>query len=155
MRAGGRRPLLDDGEGRAGEQACARLVALHDSCGRLGRCFSAGCPRAEQPPWALRALRPPCWVQVKNVERIELGRYTMETWYFSPFPPEFRECKVRPRLLLAAAGRLRAPAPAAGAVRAVKEGRSRGPACSSVLWQPHGLHHTASGLPALQAPTPS
>ena len=33
-------------------------------------------------------------VQVKNVERIELGRYEMETWYFSPLPPQFKECKV-------------------------------------------------------------
>ena len=33
-------------------------------------------------------------LQVKNVERIELGRYEMETWYFSPLPPEFKDCKV-------------------------------------------------------------
>ncbi len=26
--------------------------------------------------------------KVKNVETIELGRHRMETWYFSPFPPE-------------------------------------------------------------------
>jgi histone acetyltransferase MYST1 len=32
--------------------------------------------------------------QVKNVEVIELGRHEMETWYFSPFPPEFKDCKV-------------------------------------------------------------
>ena len=36
-------------------------------------------------------------VQVKNVERIELGRYEMETWYFSPLPPQFKECKVGTR----------------------------------------------------------
>jgi histone acetyltransferase MYST1 len=35
------------------------------------------------------------FTKVKNVERIELGRYEMETWYFSPLPPEYKECKVR------------------------------------------------------------
>lgn len=29
------------------------------------------------------------FTKVKNVEKIELGRYEMETWYFSPLPPEF------------------------------------------------------------------
>lgn len=33
-------------------------------------------------------------LQVKNIEKIELGRYEMETWYYSPFPPEYRDCKV-------------------------------------------------------------
>ena len=32
--------------------------------------------------------------QVKNIERIELGKYEMETWYFSPLPAEFKDCKV-------------------------------------------------------------
>ena len=32
--------------------------------------------------------------KVKNIEEIELGQFEMETWYFSPFPPEFRDCKV-------------------------------------------------------------
>jgi hypothetical protein len=27
--------------------------------------------------------------KVKNVEMIELGKHRMETWYFSPYPPEF------------------------------------------------------------------
>ena len=27
--------------------------------------------------------------KVKNVEMIELGRHRMETWYFSPYPPEY------------------------------------------------------------------
>ena len=27
--------------------------------------------------------------KVKNVEQIELGRHTMDVWYFSPLPPEF------------------------------------------------------------------
>ena len=35
------------------------------------------------------------FTKVKNIERIELGRYDMETWYFSPFPEEFKDCKVR------------------------------------------------------------
>ena len=35
------------------------------------------------------------FTKVKNIERIELGRYEMETWYFSPFPEEFKECTVR------------------------------------------------------------
>ena len=35
------------------------------------------------------------FTKVKNIERIELGRYEMETWYFSPFPPEFKDAKVR------------------------------------------------------------
>lgn len=34
---------------------------------------------------------------MKNIEKIELGRYEMETWYYSPFPPEYRDCKVRKR----------------------------------------------------------
>ena len=34
------------------------------------------------------------FTKVKNIEKIELGRFEMETWYFSPFPIEFRDCKV-------------------------------------------------------------
>jgi hypothetical protein len=34
--------------------------------------------------------------QVKNIDQIELGRHVMDTWYFSPFPPEFKDCKVWP-----------------------------------------------------------
>ncbi|KAL6778168.1 hypothetical protein ACKKBG_A17185 [Auxenochlorella protothecoides x Auxenochlorella symbiontica] len=33
------------------------------------------------------------FTKVKNIADIELGKYEMETWYFSPFPPEYRECK--------------------------------------------------------------
>jgi histone acetyltransferase MYST1 len=33
------------------------------------------------------------FTKVKNVERIELGRYEMETWYFSPLPPEAAAAK--------------------------------------------------------------
>ncbi|XP_077253811.1 putative MYST-like histone acetyltransferase 1 isoform X3 [Tasmannia lanceolata] len=29
--------------------------------------------------------------KVKNIATIELGRYEIETWYFSPFPPEYND----------------------------------------------------------------
>ena len=31
--------------------------------------------------------------KVKNVDRIELGQYQMETWYFCPLPPEYNNTK--------------------------------------------------------------
>ncbi|XP_022773197.1 putative MYST-like histone acetyltransferase 1 isoform X3 [Durio zibethinus] len=31
------------------------------------------------------------FTKVKNIATIELGRYEIETWYFSPFPPEYNE----------------------------------------------------------------
>ncbi|KAK9810626.1 hypothetical protein WJX73_005768 [Symbiochloris irregularis] len=34
------------------------------------------------------------FTKVKNVEQIELGRHLMDTWYFSPLPPEYKDCKV-------------------------------------------------------------
>eukprot|EP00871_Galdieria_phlegrea_P004369 jgi/Galph1/4933/GphlegSOOS_G3504.1 len=30
--------------------------------------------------------------KVKNVDRIVLGKYVMETWYYSPLPPEYNHC---------------------------------------------------------------
>lgn len=33
------------------------------------------------------------FTKVKNVEVIELGKYQMETWYFSPLPDEYKDCK--------------------------------------------------------------
>ncbi|KDD73860.1 MOZ/SAS family protein [Helicosporidium sp. ATCC 50920] len=33
------------------------------------------------------------FTKVKNIESIELGRFVMETWYFSPLPPAYRECR--------------------------------------------------------------
>lgn len=36
------------------------------------------------------------FTKVKNIEEIELGKHEMETWYFSPFPPEYKDTKVRP-----------------------------------------------------------
>ncbi|KAL8482028.1 hypothetical protein ACS0TY_028256 [Phlomoides rotata] len=32
------------------------------------------------------------FTKVKNIATIELGRYGIETWYFSPFPPEYNDC---------------------------------------------------------------
>lgn len=29
---------------------------------------------------------------MRNILKLELGKYEMETWYFSPFPPEFADC---------------------------------------------------------------
>jgi len=31
--------------------------------------------------------------KVKNIDRIEMGRYEVDTWYYSPFPQEFRNCE--------------------------------------------------------------
>lgn len=33
--------------------------------------------------------------RVKTVEMIELGRYEIETWYYSPLPVPYQNCKVR------------------------------------------------------------
>ena len=32
------------------------------------------------------------FTKVKNIQFIELGKFEMETWYFSPFPPEYNNC---------------------------------------------------------------
>ncbi|KAL0314244.1 UNVERIFIED_CONTAM: Histone acetyltransferase of the MYST family 1 [Sesamum angustifolium] len=32
------------------------------------------------------------FTKVKNIATIELGRYEIDTWYFSPFPPEYHDC---------------------------------------------------------------
>jgi len=32
------------------------------------------------------------FTKVKNIHSIELGKYEMETWYFSPFPKEYNNC---------------------------------------------------------------
>jgi histone acetyltransferase MYST1 len=32
------------------------------------------------------------FTKVKNISTIELGKYEIETWYFSPFPPEYNDC---------------------------------------------------------------
>ncbi|CAG9466201.1 unnamed protein product [Pedinophyceae sp. YPF-701] len=33
------------------------------------------------------------FTKVKNVSRVELGRHEMDTWYFSPLPPEYHNCR--------------------------------------------------------------
>ncbi|CAL5225365.1 g8169 [Coccomyxa viridis] len=33
------------------------------------------------------------FTKVKNVDSVELGQYQMETWYFSPLPAEYNNCK--------------------------------------------------------------
>ena len=30
--------------------------------------------------------------KVKNINTIEIGRYEVDTWYFSPYPEEFAKC---------------------------------------------------------------
>ncbi|KAL8167029.1 hypothetical protein V2J09_008528 [Rumex salicifolius] len=32
------------------------------------------------------------FTKVKNIATVELGRYEIDTWYFSPFPPEYNDC---------------------------------------------------------------
>ncbi len=32
------------------------------------------------------------FTKVRNILKIELGRHEMDTWYFSPFPPEYKDC---------------------------------------------------------------
>ncbi|CAI0395855.1 unnamed protein product [Linum tenue] len=32
------------------------------------------------------------FTKVKNIATMELGKYEIETWYFSPFPPEYNDC---------------------------------------------------------------
>ncbi|XP_010245867.1 PREDICTED: histone acetyltransferase of the MYST family 1-like isoform X2 [Nelumbo nucifera] len=32
------------------------------------------------------------FTKVKNIATIELGKHEIETWYFSPFPPEYSDC---------------------------------------------------------------
>lgn len=31
------------------------------------------------------------FTKVKNIAKIELGRYEIDTWYFSPFPSEYND----------------------------------------------------------------
>lgn len=47
---------------------------------------------ADFDPNALREHEE--FTKVKNIEKIELGRHEMDTWYFSPFPPEYNGCHV-------------------------------------------------------------
>lgn len=31
--------------------------------------------------------------KVKKINKIRLGKYQIETWYYSPFPPEYDDCE--------------------------------------------------------------
>eukprot|EP00878_Enallax_costatus_P002084 GHUV01002251.1.p1 GENE.GHUV01002251.1~~GHUV01002251.1.p1 ORF type:complete len:434 (+),score=154.19 GHUV01002251.1:93-1304(+) len=33
------------------------------------------------------------FTKVKNIDMIQLGMHEMDTWYFSPLPPEYKDCK--------------------------------------------------------------
>ena len=46
---------------------------------------------AEFDPNALREHEEV--TKVRNILKVELGRHEMDTWYFSPFPPEYTTCK--------------------------------------------------------------
>lgn len=46
---------------------------------------------AEFDPNALREHEEV--TKVRNILKVELGKHEMDTWYFSPFPPEFTTCK--------------------------------------------------------------
>jgi histone acetyltransferase MYST1 len=43
--------------------------------------------RDEFDPVSLREHEE--FTKVKNISKIELGKYEIDTWYFSPFPPEY------------------------------------------------------------------
>ncbi len=46
---------------------------------------------AEFDPNALREHEEV--TKVRNILKVELGKHEMDTWYFSPFPPEYTTCK--------------------------------------------------------------
>lgn len=46
---------------------------------------------AEFDPHQLREHEE--YTKVRNILSIELGKYEMETWYFSPFPAEYNDCE--------------------------------------------------------------
>mmetsp|Transcript_30369 Transcript_30369/g.98736 ORF Transcript_30369/g.98736 Transcript_30369/m.98736 type:complete len:455 (+) Transcript_30369:64-1428(+) len=46
---------------------------------------------ADFDPAALREHEE--FTRVRNILQVELGKYTMDTWYFSPFPPEYNDCQ--------------------------------------------------------------
>lgn len=33
------------------------------------------------------------FTKVKNIDFIQLGMHEMDTWYFSPFPPEYKDAQ--------------------------------------------------------------
>lgn len=51
-------------------------------------------PDAEHAEFDAHALREhEEFTKVRNILQIELGRHEMDTWYFSPFPPEYNDCQ--------------------------------------------------------------
>jgi len=51
-------------------------------------------PDAEHAEFDPRALQEhEEFTKVRNILQIELGRHEMDTWYFSPFPPEYNDCQ--------------------------------------------------------------
>ena len=46
---------------------------------------------AEFDPKALQEHEE--FTKVRNILQIELGKHEMDTWYFSPFPPEYNDCQ--------------------------------------------------------------
>jgi len=51
-------------------------------------------PDAEHAEFDPRALQEhEEFTKVRNILQIELGKHEMDTWYFSPFPPEYNDCQ--------------------------------------------------------------
>ena len=80
-----------NGGGGAGGAAGAAGAAARKRAAGAGGDDHADEDHAEFDAHALREHEE--FTKVKNVERIELGRYEMETWYFSPLPPEAAAAK--------------------------------------------------------------
>ena len=57
-----------------------------------GRCTPAK-QASDQSCAAPAAAHPDLCLQVKNIDVIQLGQHEMHTWYFSPLPPEYNNCK--------------------------------------------------------------
>lgn len=86
-------------------------------------------------------------MQVKNIDQIELGRHLIDTWYFSPFPPEFRDCKVGGPAGSAVGGG-GAPRGAAAAAPPCLRGSPQSMGCGRAGWNAsppsHAHTHTCS-----------
>lgn len=59
-------------------------------CALTRRCDAVLQDHAEFDPASLREHEE--FTKVRNILKIELGRHEMDTWYFSPFPPEYNDC---------------------------------------------------------------
>lgn len=84
-------PALADHEhglsGHGGHGIGGGNVRVHDPHGDP---HGHGDGHEEFDPASLREHEE--FTKVKNIQFIELGRFEMETWYFSPFPPEYNDC---------------------------------------------------------------